>query len=280
MKLLIKENMNLLEALSELSPESSKTTFKSWIKEGRLTVDGNRVQSKDLILQKGQFLELGSRSRFVKAGIRILYEDKTFVIIDKPTGVLSVSTVFQKEETVHAYLKNKYRPRKVYVVHRLDQDASGVMIFAFTEESHQKLKKLFEKHEIQRIYYAVVEGRLDTQAGTWQSYLYEDSNYYVHSTQNEEQGALAITHFQVKGYAKNYTLLEVKLETGRKNQIRVHCQKAGCSIAGDKKYGSVTDPFKRLGLHAHLLAFKNPMTGKEVSITSPLPDVFHKLFPH
>jgi 23S rRNA pseudouridine1911/1915/1917 synthase len=279
MKLQVKEPMSLIEALSTLSPQSSKTTFKAWLKEGRVTVDGNRVQLLDMKLSSGQTIELGARAKFMQGGIRILYDDKALVIIDKPSGVLSVSTVFQKEETAHAYLKVKYRPRKIYVVHRLDQDTSGVMVFAFTEESNKALKETFKAHDIDRIYYAVVEGRMEETAGTWQAYLYEDANYVMHTTQDQQKGVLAITHYKVKARTRQYSLLELKLETGKKNQIRVHCQQAKHPIAGDKKYGAMTDPFKRLGLHAYLLAFKHPLTGRKISMTSPLPEVFEKVFP-
>lgn len=280
MKLQVKEPISLIEALSILSPQSSKTTLKAWLKEGRVSVDGNPVQQIDLKLSAGQIVQLGARTKFMQGGIRILYDDKSLVIIDKPSGVLSVSTVFQKEETAHAYLKVKYRPKKVYVVHRLDQDTSGVMVFAFSEESNQGLKEIFKAHDIDRIYYAVVEGQMEKMSGSWQAYLYEDANYVVHTTQDKQKGELAITHYKVKKSTKQYSLLEIKLETGKKNQIRVHCQEAGHPVAGDKKYGALTDPFKRLGLHAHLLAFVHPITGKKISMTSPLPEVFQKVFSH
>lgn len=278
MKLVAKENMSLMEALGELSPQSSKTTLRSWIKEGRVNVDGLPVKKGDVTILEGQQVELGSRPRFAQAGVRILYDDQHLVIIDKPSGILSVSTAFEKGETAHAFLKAKYKPRRVHVVHRLDQDTSGVMLFAFTEQLRDSIKKTFEKHEIDRIYYAVVEGSLTEEAGTWKSYLYEDANYFVHSTQDIRKGVLAVTHYKVKARSRQYTLLELKLETGRKNQIRVHCQAAGHPVAGDKKYGAKTNPLKRLGLHAHLLGFKHPVTGKDMSFESPIPEAFKKTF--
>ena len=279
MKLLIAEPISLMEALSKLSPQSSKTTLKSWIKEGRVAVDGRCVQRLQMELSAGQIVSIGSRAKFMQGGMRVLYDDPSLVIIDKPSGVLSVATVFQKGETAHAYVKAEYRPKKVYVVHRLDQDTSGVMVFAFTEKAYTELKKLFKHHAIDRVYYAIVEGKMEKQAGTWQSYLYEDANYMVHATPEVHKGVLAITHYKVKARSKHYSLLELKLETGKKNQIRVHCQQAGHPIAGDKKYGAHTDPFKRLGLHAYLLGFTHPITGKHISATSPLPEAFQKVFP-
>ena len=166
MKLVAKENMSLMEALGELSPQSSKTTLRSWIKEGRVNVDGLPVKKGDVTILEGQQVELGSRPRFAQAGVRILYDDQHLVIIDKPSGILSVSTAFEKGETAHAFFKAKYKPRRVHVVHRLDQDTSGVMLFAFTETLRDSIKKTFEKHEIDRIYYAVVEGSVAEEAST------------------------------------------------------------------------------------------------------------------
>ena len=192
--------------------------------------------------------------------------------------MLSVATAFDKTNTAHSVLKAQFKPRQVYVVHRLDQDTSGVMLFALKENCFEAMKKIFEKHDIDRVYYAIVEGNLDSSSGTWQSYLYEDANYHVHSTTSAQTGELAITHYEVKAANKHYSLLELKLETGRKNQIRVHCQQAGNPVVGDKKYGATKNPLKRLGLHAYMLAFVHPSTHKKKIFTSPLPEVFLKIF--
>lgn len=277
MKYTTEENQSLLEALAKLSPESSQTTRRSWLKDGRITVDGEVVRVGSTPVRKGQTVVLGAKSRVIGGNIRIIYEDKHFVIIDKPEGMLSVSTAFEKKETAHALLKEKYRPQRVHVVHRLDQDTSGVMLFALTEEARDQMKKLFEKHEIERAYTAIVEGVMEQEKGIWECYLYEDGNYVVHPTDDEENGELAITHYAVKGRNRRHTQLELKLETGKKNQIRVHCQMAGHPIVGDKKYGAKSSHSKRLCLHAHLLAFVHPVTHKKVRFESPLPETFDRI---
>lgn len=211
-------------------------------------------------------MTVGQRKKVIRPGLPIMYEDQEIVIIDKPSGLLSVATAFEKGETVHALLKAHYHPRKVFVVHRLDQDTSGVMVFALNQEACDRLKDLFAVHDIERAYTAIVEGQPTTLKGSWQSYQYEDTQYKIHETEDETYGRLAITHFQTIASSKRYTWLELKLETGRKNQIRVHCESAGHSVVGDKKYGAQSNPLKRLCLHAHLLAFQHPFTKKIVTL--------------
>jgi 23S rRNA pseudouridine1911/1915/1917 synthase len=268
-------NLPLLEILVHMAPDSSKATLRSWIHEGRVQVNGLAITKTNYPVSEGQLITVGAKPLFLKGVVQILYEDQDLVVIDKPEGLLSVAAAFEKEQTAYAFLKERYRRHKVYPVHRLDQDASGVMIFALSERARDELKKIFEAHDITRIYYALVEGQLKGE-GTWQSYLYEDDHYYVHTARDSSKGKIAITHYRAIKPTLRWTLLELKLETGRKNQIRVHCQKAGHSIVGDKKYGAHTHFIKRLGLHAAFLSFKHPFTGKQLTFNSPLPQAFTK----
>lgn len=277
MKYVVPSDMPILEALTQLSPQSSKNTLRSWIKEGRVQLDGIAIKNASLIVLKNQHITIAQRKKIIRHDIPILYEDKDLVIIDKPSGLLSVAAAFEKGETVHAILKRHYHPKKVFVVHRLDQDTSGVMVFALNQEACDRLKDLFEVHAIERAYTAIVEGEIFTKKGTWQSYQYEDSHYNVHETKDETQGRIAITHFHTLASSKRYSRLELKLETGRKNQIRVHCQSAGHSVVGDKKYGAQTNPIKRLCLHAHLLAFQHPFSKKNMRFESNVPPEFDRL---
>lgn len=277
MHMTVENNTPLLEALTLLFPKSSKATLRSWIKEGRVTIDGVIASRSDTVVLKGQAVALTQKQRLVERKIPLLYEDRHLVIIDKPSGLLSVAAAFEKGETAHALLKKHYHPRKVYVVHRLDQDTSGVMLYALSEEGYEGLKALFEKHTIERSYCAIVEGHLSTNSGSWNSYLYEDANYVVHSTDDPTLGRIATTHYAVEGRSSKYSRLKLTLETGRKNQIRVHCSDHGIPVVGDKKYGAATDPFHRLCLHAQLLAFTHPITGKQMRFESPPPDLFNRL---
>lgn len=279
MKYIAPLDISILEALALLSPQSSKNTLRSWIKEGRILLDGVTIKNTSITVLKNQEVTISQRKKMVRHDIPILFEDKDLVIIDKPSGLLSVSAAFEKGETAHAILKRHYHPRKVFVVHRLDQDTSGVMVFALNQEACDRLKDLFEVHAIERAYTAIVEGELLTKKGTWQSYQFEDSQYRVHETEDETQGRIAITHFQTLGSNKRYSRLELKLETGRKNQIRVHCESAGHPVVGDKKYGAQTNPIKRLCLHAHLLAFQHPFSKKNLRFESSVPQEFYRLVP-
>lgn len=277
MKYTATANLPLLEALEKLAPGTSKTTLRSWLKDGRVTVQGEVIKIGTTTVLESQEVKLEARPHIIKGGIRIYYEDHHIVVIEKPSGLLSVATAYEKGDTAHGILKEYYRPRKIFVVHRLDQDTSGVMLFAFTEQASENLKSEFEKHNIERAYTAIVEGKMKVSSGTWKSYLEEDSNYVVHNTNDSKRGQLAITHFEVKTSLPKRSLLVLRLETGKKNQIRVQCQDAGHSVVGDKKYGATSNPIKRLCLHAHLLGFKHPITKKEMRFESPLPESFAKL---
>jgi len=279
MRYITDSETSLLEVLKKNFPDSSTNTLRSWIKQGRIQVDGIPIKKGSTQLTKGQEVTLSSRKKWVEGGIEILFEDQDIVVIHKPCGLLSVATDIEKEETAHAYLKNYYNPRRVFVVHRLDQDTSGVMLFALNEPAMEKLKKTFEKHEIERRYVAIVEGAFEEDQGTWQSHLYEDLRYVMHSTEIPEKGELAITHYQLMDKTTRYSWLDCRLETGKKNQIRVHCQDAGHPVVGDKKYGSELNPVKRLCLHARLLDFAHPVSGKQMHFEVPVPEDFYRLIP-
>lgn len=277
MKIKLTEDMLLLDALQRLAPDSSKTTLRSWIKQGRVFVEGIRASRPDLSVCCGQTVSLGVQPKRLPKGLSIIYQDQHLVAIDKPSGLLSVSTAFETEETAYALLKAHFKPQKVEVVHRLDQDTSGVMIFALSLKTRDVLKQIFEMHSLERLYIAVVEGYLEKASGTWESHLIEDPNYYVHSSQDLLVGKPAITHFRRIAGDARYTGLELTLETGRKNQIRVHCQDAGHPVVGDKKYGAKRNPLHRLCLHSHRISLVHPITGKKLVLVSPVPESFRSL---
>lgn len=309
MKLKIQEKTSLLAALQQLSPESSKNTLKTWIEQGRVSVDETRVSSTRQVLLPGQELKVGPKVAYTEHGIKILFEDEHLVVLDKPDKLLTVATAAENEKTVHAILKRRLR-RMVYPVHRLDRDTSGVMLFAYTAEARDLLKEQFAQHTIDRIYYAIVEGTPTPLKGTWKSTLVEDDFFFVRSVEtpepaktyqpakpkndfrareaaryeqrrafveqklkSQQEGKLAITHFEVLKQRKHTALVKFTLETGRKNQIRVHASEAGFPILGDTKYGGQTNR-RRLCLHAHILGFHHPFKNKKMTFVSPLPEYF------
>jgi tRNA pseudouridine32 synthase/23S rRNA pseudouridine746 synthase/23S rRNA pseudouridine1911/1915/1917 synthase len=266
----------LLEALQQLAPESSNNTLRTWVKDGRILVDGTPIRSLTTIAP-GQTIEIVEKRIKKQGPLDIIYEDPHLVVINKPSGLLSVSSNFEAKKTVHAHLKDRYPKKKVFVVHRLDQETSGVMMFALTEAAYHAVKAELATHKMERVYYGVVEGTLSGK-GTWDSYLYEDDNYYVRVTKDRILGERAVTHYEAEKNCKNATLVRFQLQTGKKNQIRVHASHAGHPIMGDIKYGAKEGLAKRLLLHAYTLSFIHPATKKKMSFTAQLPPEFLQKF--
>lgn len=266
----------LLDVLKTLYPDSSMTTLRDWIKKGRVTVDGLVVKIPSTPVAPKQKVELQAQAFRVEilSTCKILYEDNDLVVVEKKAGSLSVATKYQTENTVHEELKTRYKPNRVFVIHRLDQGTSGVMLFARNQKSFENLKKQLEKRTMHREYVAIVKGVVEEREGTWKSYLYEDPSYQVRTTDDPEEGEEAITHFKILASKNPFSVLHAKLETGKKNQIRVHCQEAGIPILGDERYGGDMKAAKRLMLHAFLLEFVHPSTGKKMSFNSSIPPSF------
>lgn len=258
--------MNLLEALQQQYPASSRRTLQNWIKRGQVSVDGVITTKATLGISK-QAIRVEKKQQRCSS-IPILYEDRYLIIIDKPAGLLSVPAE-KAQPSALSLLRDYY---SVYAVHRLDQETSGTLLFARGRLSEQKFDEMFEAHAVEREYLAIVEGRMSQNAGTWESYLREKENYDVEVS---PEGKRAITHYEVIHRSKNYTYLRLKLETGRKHQIRVQCREVGFPIVGDKRYGSSIK--NRVCLHAYRLCFTHPFTGKDISVTASIPAPLIKL---
>jgi 23S rRNA pseudouridine1911/1915/1917 synthase len=278
MKIEVTEQTTLLELLKKHFPDSSNNTLKSWVEKERFTIDGRVAKRTNIGLQKGQEVVFGQKAHFINYDVRIFHEDAHLVVIYKPEGLLSVATDNDLTISAHEILKRRAPSPKVYPVQRLDRETSGIMVFAYTEEARDGLKKQFEDHSIEREYSAIVEGILPEKSGVWKSYLVEDSNFFVRSIASPELGKESITHYEVVKESSKFSLMRFRLETGRKNQIRVHSKEAGHPIAGDKKYGATSNPAHRLCLHACKLGFTHPITGQVMSYSVPLPDSFFRLF--
>ena len=213
-----------------------------------------------------------------KDKLTIIYEDKDIIVINKPTHLLTISTDNEKERTlfhkVYLYLKKKNKNNKVFVVHRLDKDTSGLIVFAKSEMVKKKLQNNWDKSI--RNYVAVVNGNMEKEKDTLRSYLKETKTLLVYST-NDKSGDLAITSYQKIMANKEYSLLSINIKTGRKNQIRVQLNDIGHSIVGDKKYGIKKDPLRRLCLHANYLEFNHPITDKKLVFDIDIPNSFIRL---
>lgn len=242
---------------------------------GRIRLGNRLLFDPRASLKEGALLNFEDKVKRASHGIKILYEDKDLVVIEKPAGLLSVATDFEERETVHHALKGRFYRQQVFPVHRLDRETSGVMVLAYTREARAGLKKQFFHHSIKRQYLALVEGEVQEKKGKWESLLKEDANYFVSS---HPEGKQAITYFEVVKIKRGCTALKLRLETGRKNQIRAQASEAGFPIVGDTKYGARGSPIKRLGLHAHFLSFMHPVRKKIMEFKSSHPSSFNVYF--
>ncbi len=282
MKIPVDEQNEVLPFLQEKLGIASKKKIRKLIRFGSVTLGGEIVERPDLAVFPGQVVEV----RRPKPGDRqtpafsILYEDPYLIAVEKPTGLLSISTDTEKSDTfyraVNRHVEVRSRGRKrIFIIHRLDREASGVMLFAKTEEVKRRLQETW--HQSEKRYYALVEGHPSEKEGALQSWLREDSFHRVSSCSGGPHARYAVTHYrQVKASAK-YTLLDIRLETGRKHQIRVHLSELGHPVAGDKRYGAKTNPFRRLALHAYSLTFVHPVSRERITLVSPPPKAFERL---
>ena len=214
-----------------------------------------------------------------KDRIKILYEDKSIIVVSKPSHLLTISTDNEKEKTmfhkVIEYERKKNKNNKVFIVHRLDKDTSGILVFAKNERIKRQLQDNWQNTK--RYYQAVVEGNVEKKEDTIKSYLKENKALFTYST-NKSDGKLAITKYKVIKTNKKYSLLDIEILTGRKNQIRVHMNDINHPIIGDKKYNSKTNPIKRLGLHANKLILQHPITKQTMTFEDKTPKEMLRLF--
>ena len=244
--------------------EKSKNNIKSFISNGCCYINDVLVTKANYVLKSGDRLVIILKQiRDNKYGfIDIIYEDDYFIGINKPSGLLSVSTDKREIDTAFNIVK-KYVGGRLFVLHRLDRDTSGILLFCRDKGICEKMQDSWNDVVLKRGYVAVVNKI--SGSGTIKSYLYEDKNFNVRSCNDSKRGKLAITDYSVIKSSKNYSLVQVFLHTGRKNQIRVHMNLIGTSILGDKKYGG--NKAKRLYLHSNILEFIHPISGKNVFIS-------------
>ena len=213
-----------------------------------------------------------------KKKLEILYEDKFLIIVNKPSNLLTISTEREKDRTLYSYvydyLKKKNKSNKVFIIHRLDKDTSGIVMFAKNEEVKFYMQNNWEK--IKRNYIAVVHGKLENKKGVLKSYLNETKTHYTYSV-SDKNGKLAITEYEKVLENNKYTMLSLNLKTGRKNQIRVQLADIGNPLVGDKKYGIKKDPIRRMALHANYIEFTHPKSKQKIEIDIDIPNSFVNL---
>ena len=263
----------LLEFLFE-NVNNSKNNIKSFLKNGKVYVNGKIETKYDFKLKVGFRVVI----KLFHTNLDILYEDNDLLIVNKPSGLLTVSTEKEGDRTLYkevsSYVKENNKKMKIFIVNRLDKDTSGIVVFAKSEKVKFAFQSKWNDIVTTRKYAVVVEGKTD-ERGVIKSYLNENKEHMVYSG---KKGKFSVTKYERVKYNEKYSLLFVYLLTGRKNQIRVHMKDIGHLVVGDKKYGSKLNPVNRLMLHCMEIDFSNPLNGKNIKIICDYPIEFNSLF--
>lgn len=279
--LTVENETTLLPFLLENLKGQSRNNIKSLLSYRQVMVDGEPQSKHDAPLKAGMQVEIAwNKPRGSKEDeLEVIYEDDYIIAVNKPAGLLSIATEREKEKTAYHMLTNYVRSRdpksRIFVVHRLDRETSGVLVVAKSEEAKHKLQDQWNELVTRREYIAVVEGTPEKNHDSIRSNLRETKTHLMYSA--ESGGVPAVTNYEVIKEGALYSMLRVQIATGRKNQIRVHMQDIGHPIAGDKKYGAKTNPIGRLALHAHVLEFFYPYTQKVMILQANIPRVLQKL---
>ena len=277
----VQEPMELLPFLLRSISGQGRNAVKSMLARGQVAVNDKTVTVYNYALEPGQTVtvrkdRIEEKPEFI--GLSILYEDEHLIIIRKEAGLLSIASTQETELTAYrqltAHVRSKDARNRIFVVHRLDRDTSGVMMFAKSEAVQQSLQHAWQDAVKERTYVALVEGCVKKPEGTISSWLKETKTLKMYSSPYPNDGQHAVTHYKTLQSNRSFSLLEIHLETGRKNQIRVHMQDLGHPVAGDKKYGAQTKEIGRLGLHARVLAFIHPVSGELMRFESEIPKAF------
>ncbi|MBP3331400.1 MAG: RluA family pseudouridine synthase [Tidjanibacter sp.] len=282
MEYIVDKDNELLKFLFEKMADKSRTTVKSFLTHGQVSVNGCVSTQFNFPLQAGDRVEVTRQRQkdvFHHPMMRIVYEDEYIVVIDKRNGLLSIATDKEPQKNAYyilsQYLKRQDARNKIFVIHRLDRETSGLMMFAKNEEVKRIMQENWLTQVLDRRYAAVVEGVMPTEEGKIETWLVEDANHKVWVSR-DENGKKAVTHYSVIKAGKEYSLVDLKLDTGRKNQIRAHLEWMKCSIAGDKKYGAKSNPLGRVALHAYKLDIKHPVTGQRHVFITRIPQNFEE----
>jgi 23S rRNA pseudouridine1911/1915/1917 synthase len=281
----VSESIELMKFLIEKIPGKSRNNIKSLMANNQIILNNKAVKQFDYLLHPGQVITINPHrppKDINMKGIKLLFEDNYIIVIKKEAGLLSIATEKNDELTAYSqlseYVKLDNPTNKIFVLHRLDRETSGVMMFAKNQEVKQLLQSDWYESVMERCYIVIVEGYVEPETGTITSWLTENKNYLVFSSTVDNGGQKAVTHYNVLKANRKYSMVEIHLETGRKNQIRVHMQDIGHSVIGDKKYGAERSPINRLGLHAYILAFKHPITGEILRFETDIPKEFVNMF--
>ncbi len=278
-ELKVTQETELLAFLLDKKVKKSRNAVKSLLAHKQIIVNKQVVSQYNFLLKPGdevivQRTDHAHDKKLLK-GLKIVFEDDYLVVIDKEAGLLSIATEREKRETaysiVSSYIKKADPEARIFVLHRLDRETSGLMMFAKNEKIQEIMQKKWDELITDRTYQAIVEGEVDPKDGTITSWLTENKNFKMFSSPKDNGGQKAITHYKTLVTNRRYSLLSLKLDTGRKNQIRVQLESLGHPIVGDKKYGSGQNPLRRMALHAYELSFIHPITSLRFEFKSLIP---------
>lgn len=280
----VKEPCELMDFLMKAKDGISRSTAKSLLSKRQVYVDNVITTQYNFPLKPGMKVQISKdkgKKEFRSSLLKIVYEDAYIIVIEKRGGLLTIGTDKQKERTAHSilneYVQRSGKQNRVYVVHRLDRDTSGLLVFAKDEKTKFTLQDYWEEVVKDRRYVAVVSGEMENDKGTVTSWLKDNKMFITYSSMSNNGGDKAVTHYKTIKRANGYSLVELELETGRKNQIRVHMQDLKHPVLGDVKYGDGNDPLGRLALHAFKLSFNHPVTNDLMTFETPYPPAFKKL---
>ncbi len=282
----VTKDTELLQFLLETLKDQSRNSVKSLLSNHRVSVDGAPISQFNFKLYKGDTVIISKTPihKKTRSNLPIIFENDEMIVINKPSGLLSIASDKEKGSTAYRmltdYVQQKDKHNRIFVVHRLDEDTSGVLMVAKNAKLQQALQDNWNDLVSKRGYYAIVEGKMEQKSGTIKSYLKKNSQNMMYSSKKPGDGQFSVTHYKVIEENDNYSLLDVHIDSGRKNQIRVHLGDLGHHVIGDDKYGNPSNPIKRLGLHAYELELRHPLTNKLMKFTAPVPKEFNILFPN
>lgn len=281
----VDEEIGLLDFLLKNAGNKSRTKIKATLRGQGIKVNGRITTQFDYQLKPGMKVSISKAKRdgqqLVSRYVKLVYEDRHIVVIEKTEGILSMAaghSSLNVKSVLDDYFHKSHQRCTAHVVHRLDRETSGLMIYAKDMDTEQILEHNWHDIVYDRRYVAVVSGEIEDDGGTIANWLKDNKAYVTYSSPVDNGGKYAITHFHVLARTTEHSLVEYRLETGRKNQIRVHSADMGHPVCGDMKYGNGDDPLHRLCLHAYRLDFYHPITGSRMEFETPIPPAFNRLF--
>ena len=278
----VKSEQPLLEYLLQTLDES-RSKVKATLQGRGIKVNGKCVTQFDYVLKPGMKVAVSQSKRnqqgFKSRYVNIVYEDRWIIVVEKNIGILSMAaghSSLNVKSVLDDYFHKSRQKCRAHVVHRLDRDTSGLMVYAKDMDTEQILEHNWHDIVYDRRYVAVVSGEMENDEGTIANWLKDNKAYITYSSPVDNGGKYAVTHFRVIDRTTEHSLVEYKLETGRKNQIRVHSADMGHPVCGDVKYGNGDDPVHRLCLHAYVLCFYHPVTHQPMEFETPIPSEFRR----